>query len=125
MSQVYSQNQAEEFNFELPEFEVDSSEDLDFGTLYRVWKSWNLVGTFYQDLNGKWVAQPTSVQVNGKFDTEEQVILAIMAAISNLVELEPNINSLLDKPFDELTAGEWQRLMAHSVHSDHLEVASA
>jgi hypothetical protein len=55
----------------------------------------NLAGTFYQSLDGKWVAQPIRGQVNSKFDTEEQVILAIVAATSSDVfRSQPGIDSL-------------------------------
>jgi hypothetical protein len=40
-----------------PEFEIDSDIDQDFGTLYRVWSSQHVLGTFYEDAQGKWVAQ--------------------------------------------------------------------
>ncbi len=73
-------------------YTIDSADDVDFGKLYRLWKNLNLVGTFYQNLDGKWIAQPSSGQVNGKFDTKEQVILAIMRATENL---GTNIDSLL------------------------------
>ncbi len=41
-----------------PEIEVDSDIDAEFGTLYRVWISYHLLGTFYCALDGSWVAQP-------------------------------------------------------------------
>ncbi len=40
-----------------PEIEIDSVAD-DLGELYRVWNGSQLLGTFYQNLEGKWVAQP-------------------------------------------------------------------
>lgn len=39
-----------------PEVEIDSVPD-DLGELYRVWSGIQLIGTFYQNLEGKWVAQ--------------------------------------------------------------------
>jgi hypothetical protein len=30
------------------EFEIDSTEDADFGTLYRLWKNSHFVGSLYQ-----------------------------------------------------------------------------
>jgi hypothetical protein len=76
-------------------YKIDSADDVDFGKLYRLWKNLNLVGTFYQSLDGKWVAQPIRGQVNGKFDTEKEVILAIMAATgSNVFSSQPDIDSL-------------------------------
>lgn len=68
-----------------PEFEIDGDIDADFGTLYRVWKGWELLGTFYQDLNGKWVAQPVGTEIQSRFETDEQAILAIIAVTGNLV----------------------------------------
>ncbi len=70
---------------------------------------------FTKHVYGKWVAQSSCGQVNGKFDTEEQVILALailtpgVAAIAT-GNLNTSIDNLLDKPFDELTAAEWQHL---------------
>jgi hypothetical protein len=107
-SQVLAQLEQKLF----PDYEIDSVDDADFGKLYRLWKNFNLAGTFYQSLDGKWVAQPICGQVNGKFDTEEEVILAIVAATSsNVFRSQPDIDSLLDKQFDSLTAAEWQYLM--------------
>nr|WP_322660040.1 hypothetical protein [Dendronalium sp. ChiSLP03b]MDZ8205948.1 hypothetical protein [Dendronalium sp. ChiSLP03b] len=40
-----------------PEIEIDSVLD-DFGELYRVWNGSQLLGTFYQNLEEKWIAQP-------------------------------------------------------------------
>lgn len=40
-----------------PEIEIDSVAD-DLGELYRVWNGSQLLGTFYQNLEGKWVVQP-------------------------------------------------------------------
>ncbi len=51
------------------EYEIDGVEDTDFGTLYRLWKGWNLLGTFYQDLEGKWVAQPSLYSCEKRFNT--------------------------------------------------------
>ncbi|BAZ19034.1 hypothetical protein NIES4071_109190 (plasmid) [Calothrix sp. NIES-4071] len=51
------------------EYEVDSVEDSDFGPLYRLWKGWNLLGSFYQALDGKWVAQPSLITCEERFDT--------------------------------------------------------
>jgi hypothetical protein len=62
------------------EVEIDSVSDDDFGELYRVWNGMQLIGTFYQSLEGKWVAQPCS---NGKqiccdrSDLAIQIIVAV------------------------------------------------
>lgn len=66
-----------------PPYEIDSVYDKDFGKLYRVWKSYRLLGTFYQALDGKWIAQPVNATVNGRFSTSNKVILLIIAIDSN------------------------------------------
>jgi len=38
------------------QIEIDSVPD-DFGELYRVWNGWHFLGSFYQNLQGKWIAQ--------------------------------------------------------------------
>lgn len=68
-----------------PEFEIDSDEDEDFGTLYRIWKSWQLIGTFYQDLDNRWVAQPVGHEITQRFETDQNAILVIIAVTGNLV----------------------------------------
>ncbi len=60
------------------EYEVDSVEDLDFGALYRLWFGWNLLGSFYQALDGKWVAQPSLITCEERFDTAEKAQQAII-----------------------------------------------
>jgi hypothetical protein len=40
-----------------PEIEIDSIAE-EFGLLYRVWNGSQLLGTFYENLQGKWIAQP-------------------------------------------------------------------
>ncbi|MBR8841090.1 MAG: hypothetical protein DSM106950_45870 [Stigonema ocellatum SAG 48.90 = DSM 106950] len=40
-----------------PEIEIDSTQDRDFGELYRVWHGSYLLGTFYQALDGLWMIQ--------------------------------------------------------------------
>ncbi len=40
-----------------PEIEIDRGSDV-FGTLYRVWRGMNLLGTFYQAIDGNWISQP-------------------------------------------------------------------
>ncbi|PMB08216.1 hypothetical protein CEN49_10625 [Fischerella thermalis CCMEE 5273] len=72
----YIEQQAQEL---APEYEIDSVEDADFGTLYRVWNSYHFLGTFYQDLDGKWVAQPASDDFRPRLSTSEQAKLVIIA----------------------------------------------
>ena len=67
-----------------PEIEIDSVTD-DFGELYRVWNNWQLLGTFYQNLEGKWVAQPCSSDDRPCFDTPLQAQLIIIAVNGLLV----------------------------------------
>ncbi|BDA76152.1 hypothetical protein CAL7716_103180 (plasmid) [Calothrix sp. PCC 7716] len=67
----------------VPPYEIDSVFDKDFGKLYRVWKSYRLLGTFYKALDGKWIVQPVNATVNGRFNTSNQVILLIIAIDSN------------------------------------------
>lgn len=40
-----------------PEFEIDSIAD-NCREVYRVWQGSHLLGTFYQNIQGKWIAQP-------------------------------------------------------------------
>jgi hypothetical protein len=52
--------------------EVDGVKDADFGSLYRVWDSWHLLGTFYQSLDGAWVAQPCNCDFTSGWNTAEE-----------------------------------------------------
>ncbi|OKH31170.1 hypothetical protein NIES2101_41795 [Calothrix sp. HK-06] len=67
------------------EYEIDSVEDSDFGALYRLWFGWNLLGSFYQALDGKWVAQPSLIVCEERFDTAEKAQQAIIDRSSILV----------------------------------------
>ncbi|MFN6472582.1 MAG: hypothetical protein RMY36_023315 [Nostoc sp. SerVER01] len=62
-----------------PDYEIDSAEDGDFGTLYRLWKSYIFLGSFYQNLSGKWIAQPANSDTRAECDTEYQAQLVILA----------------------------------------------
>ncbi|PHJ69116.1 hypothetical protein VF14_02970 [Nostoc linckia z18] len=62
-----------------PDYEIDSAEDGDFGPLYRLWKSYIFLGSFYQNLSGKWVAQPANSDCRAECDTEYQAQLVILA----------------------------------------------
>jgi hypothetical protein len=62
-----------------PEIEIDSVEDEDFGTLYRLWKSFYFLGSFYQNLDGKWISQPANSDCRSECDTEYQAQLVILA----------------------------------------------
>lgn len=66
---------------ELPaRYEIDSDIDPDFGILYRVWQSFHLCGTFYQDADGYWVPQPVKCSFRPHVETEfhaQQIIVAV------------------------------------------------
>ncbi|MEO0970123.1 MAG: hypothetical protein AAFX80_17775 [Cyanobacteria bacterium J06639_18] len=68
-----------------PEVEIDSVSDDDFGELYRVWNGTQLIGTFYQNLEGKWVAQPCSNEKQICCETSDFAILIIVALNGLLV----------------------------------------
>ncbi|OYE02889.1 hypothetical protein [Nostoc sp. 'Peltigera membranacea cyanobiont' 232] len=67
-----------------PEIEIDSVPD-DFGELYRVWNGSHLLGTFYQNLEGKWVTQPCNSDKRHCCDTSASAQLLIIAVNGLLV----------------------------------------
>ncbi|MDF5722178.1 MAG: hypothetical protein PUP91_17160 [Rhizonema sp. PD37] len=67
------------------DIEVDSVSDADFGLMYRVWKSWELLGTFYHALDGKWVAQPCESDARPRCETANHAQLLILALAGLLV----------------------------------------
>ncbi|BAZ33639.1 hypothetical protein NIES4074_61530 (plasmid) [Cylindrospermum sp. NIES-4074] len=76
----YIEDQAQEIapEFEIvSDIEIDSVEDSVFGTLYRVWQDWRFLGSFYQDLSGKWVAQVCNSDSHPRLNTPEQAQLFI------------------------------------------------
>ncbi len=73
----YIEQQSQEL---APEFEIDSVEDSDFGSLYRLWKGMALLGTFYEDSEGRWVAQPCCSDIRLRLNTPEQAQLVIITA---------------------------------------------
>jgi|GEM_PF-3477280 len=96
-----------------PEIEVDSDIDADFGTLYRVWNSRALLGTFYRASDGKWIAQPCNSDDRPQCNTAAEAQLLIVALSGLLVvdtHSDEETDALLDKPFDELTPDDWKRL---------------
>ncbi len=96
-----------------PEIEIDSDCDPDFGVLYRVWGGSvgiNLLGTFYQANDEKWVAQPCNSEDRPRCNTAAQAQLFIVSQH----EEKTDLNSLLDKPFDELTVCQWEQLKQQS-----------
>jgi len=88
-NQTSAQSEFEEYIDQLdetiaPEIEIDSIPD-DLGELYRVWNSYHLLGTFYQNLEGKWVAQPCNSDDRPCCDTPELAQLFIIAVNGLLV----------------------------------------
>ncbi len=67
-----------------PEIEIDSVAD-DLGELYRVWNGSQLLGTFYQNLEGKWVAQPCNRDDRPCCDTPLAAQIIIIAVNGLLV----------------------------------------
>ncbi len=64
-----------------PEIEIDRGSDV-FGTLYRVWggeKGINLLGTFYQSLDGFWISQRCDTTQRTSWATDAEAIAAITA----------------------------------------------
>jgi hypothetical protein len=63
-------------------YEIDSIPDV-FGSLYRVWggeKGINLLGTFYQNIDGFWISQPCNSDQRLPWYSETEAINAILAA---------------------------------------------
>jgi hypothetical protein len=79
----YIEQQAQDL---APEFEIDGVED-EFGTLYRLWKGTQLLGTFYENLDGKWVAQPFNVDFRPCLNTPEQAQLVIIVCSGFFADL--------------------------------------
>ncbi|BAY35699.1 hypothetical protein NIES2111_00150 [Nostoc sp. NIES-2111] len=67
-----------------PEIEIDSVSEV-FGELYRVWNGYQLLGTFYQNLEGKWVAQPCNSDDRPRCDTPLAAQIIIIAMNGLLV----------------------------------------
>ncbi|MBR8840427.1 MAG: hypothetical protein DSM106950_42195 [Stigonema ocellatum SAG 48.90 = DSM 106950] len=89
-----------------PEIEIDSIPDRDFGELYRVWHGSQILGTFYQALDGLWMIQSNHTDSQIRCNTAGEAQLLIVAIAGLLVagtSEEADIDELLDKPFDELT----------------------
>ncbi|MEH2201229.1 hypothetical protein [Nostoc sp.] len=70
-----------------PDFEIDSVEDEDFGTSYRLWKNCHFLGSFYQRLDEKWIAQPSNTECRQECDTEYQAQLVILAMLGLVVPM--------------------------------------
>lgn len=112
---------------EIPEIEIDSESDPDFGDLYRVWNGVTLLGTFFQGVaDNKWIAQMVNDEGRHYCDTEFEAQLLIVAKsgllVADVVEVD-DLSTLLDKSFDELTPDEWQRLKQYKFDSENLAAA--
>ncbi len=62
-------------------YEIDSVPDV-FGELYRVWggeKGINLLGTFYQNVDGLWISQPCNSDERLAWHSDQEAINAILA----------------------------------------------
>nr|WP_066378004.1 hypothetical protein [Anabaena sp. CA = ATCC 33047] len=67
-----------------PEIEIDSVSEV-FGELYRVWNGSQLLGTFYQNLEGQWIAQPCNSDDKLRCDTPLAAQIIIVAVNGLLV----------------------------------------
>ncbi|OUL29222.1 hypothetical protein BV378_06320 [Nostoc sp. RF31YmG] len=88
-NQTSAQSEFEEYIDQLaetiaPEIEIDSVPD-ELGELYRVWNSYHLLRTFYQNFEGKWVAQPCNSDDRPCCNTPELAQLFIIAVNGLLV----------------------------------------
>nr|MDZ8015821.1 hypothetical protein [Nostoc sp. ZfuVER08] len=88
-NQALAQSEFEEYVDHLadpaaPEIEIDSVSEV-FGELYRVWNGSQLLGTFYQNLERKWVAQPCNSDYRQSCDTPLAAQIIIIAVNGLLV----------------------------------------
>ena len=70
-----------------PEFEIDSIPE-NLREIYRVWHGSHLLGIFYQNIQGTWIAQPynTDKQLCCKTPSEAQaLIIAVGKLLVNKV----------------------------------------
>lgn len=65
-----------------PEIEIDLLSDQDFGDLFRVWKGSQIIGTFFQSLDGKWVSQPFFSTKRQRWNSSEDAVNEIVNAAS-------------------------------------------
>lgn len=116
---AYIEQQAQEI---APEIEIDSDVDSTSRTVYRVFYSYHLLGTFYQNIDASWVVQSSYCNNHIQCNTETEAQLLIVA-ISRLLATDTatesvDIDQLMDKPFDELTLFEWERLKQHAIRAE-------
>ena len=67
-----------------PEIEIDSVPD-ELGELYRVWNGSQLLGTFYQNLESKWIVQPCNSDKRHCCESSNSALLLIIAVNGLLV----------------------------------------
>lgn len=72
------------FAAELPAgYEIDSVNDAEFGKLYRIWYSFYLCGTFYQEPEGYWIPQPVHSDFSPRVKSELQAQLIVITVYEN------------------------------------------
>jgi len=112
---AYIEAQAQEI---APEIEIDSTPDSTLGTLYRVWHGSQILGTFTRAVDGSWVVQSSYTNSQPRCNTaaEAQLLIVGMSEllVADTATEVADIDQLLDKPFDELTPSEWERLKQHA-----------
>ena len=64
---------------EIAKTEIDAIPDI-FGTLYRVWDGMILLGTFYENLDGRWVVQSCNREDILIVGTSLQAHIAVVAS---------------------------------------------
>lgn len=67
---------------EIAKTEIDSVPDI-FGTLYRVWDGMILLGTFYENQDGRWVVQSCNREDILIVGTSSQAHIAVVASYLN------------------------------------------
>jgi hypothetical protein len=72
------------FAAELPAgYEIDASYDVVFGKIYRIWYSFYLCGTFYQDEESYWIPQPVKSDFRPRVKSELQAQLIVITVYEN------------------------------------------
>ena len=77
-----------------------------------------MLGTYYHALDGKWVVQSSYNPLRPRCNTQSEAELLVIAMSGLLVADTapefPDVEELLDRPFDELTPSEWEYLKQHA-----------
>ena len=131
-----------------PEIEIDSDFDSIWGTLYRVWHSYHLLGTFYSSIDGEssavlgfpqvkqlanpkgtWIVQSSYTDEKPRCSTaaEANVLIVAMSGllVADTATESVDIGQLLDKPFDELTPLEWEMLKLYEPQPEDVNLLAA